>query len=57
MQLAQVWLTMWIEEWITKNDYILKITYRTLWSLAVLTHGSTWFSIHTTTECIITPLE
>ena len=35
---------------------VVLITYRTLWSIAVLTHGSTWLSIHTTTECIITPL-
>ena len=35
---------------------LISITYRTLWSIAVLTHGSTWLSIHTTTECIIAPL-
>ena len=32
------------------------MAYPTFWSIAVLTHGSPRLSIHTTTECIITPL-
>ena len=33
------------------------ITYSALWSLAVLTQFTTRLSIHTATECVITPLK
>ena len=39
------------------NKVKVHLAYRTLWSIAVLTHGSTRLRIHTTTEGVIEPLK